>query len=333
MTKVIGRLSNIGLGKETVPGTAVAPTYWIPVQSLDFDDKNTYTDNDSGMGRIEELNDTAITKAWAEGGYEGKIFTKSIGLELALLFGQSPTSVQRSTTGVYDHTYALLNSNQHLSGTLAYKDANFDARYPYGILDSWSLDVALEKYVTRKASYFSKKGTFSAGNTVALTTGEFEFIPKHITAGYATNLAGLSSPTAIKVTAFTIEFSKNAEALFVMGSNDPDAIVNKQFTVKGTFDAYLDDATLRNLVYGGTNNALRLDMTNTDIAGSANGFGSSGSHNPELRFDFAKVKYGAFDRKWDNNDVMMQTISFEALFSITDSQTVAARLTSNVVSY
>ena len=39
MSKFVGRLYQIGLGKESSRGTGVAPTYWIPKTAVSFDDK------------------------------------------------------------------------------------------------------------------------------------------------------------------------------------------------------------------------------------------------------------------------------------------------------
>ena len=40
MTKLIGRLVSVGIGKETVRGTAVTPEYWLPWMELKKDKKN-----------------------------------------------------------------------------------------------------------------------------------------------------------------------------------------------------------------------------------------------------------------------------------------------------
>jgi hypothetical protein len=105
MAKVIGRTGAIGIAVEATQGTAVAPTFFVPVQSYSFDDKVEYVKNDSAMGRIEEFNDADIIKEWGEGEYGGKIFIDSIGAELTALFGQSLLLPQRATSGVYDHAY------------------------------------------------------------------------------------------------------------------------------------------------------------------------------------------------------------------------------------
>lgn len=326
MAKVIGRLGVVGIGKESTNGTSVAPTYWVPVRSLDFDDKIEFIDNDSGMGRIEEINDSDISQLYAEGSYEGKIYLSSVGAELVALFGQAPTSVQRTSTGVYDHTYALLNSNSHKALTIAYKDSLQDLRFAYGMLDTWKFEAAIDDYIKRTASFISKKSA-SASNTVAVTD-EIEFIPSHIVFKQATNQAGLGAASAIKITNFQFEVKKNAEAQYVLGSNEPDSINNKQFSVEGSFEAYFEDTTQRDLVFANTNKAMRIDMVDASQI-----IGSSGSHNPELYFDFYKVQLSGFERNWDTNDLLKQTINFKALYSISDTAMMAARLTNTVTSY
>jgi len=325
MTKVIGRLSAIGLGKESSAGTAVAPTYWVPVRSIDFDDKIEVIDNDSAFGRIEELNDSDISQLYAEGTYEGKIFLNSVGMELVGVFGQSPTSTQRTSTGVYDHVYALLNSNSHKSLTVAYKDGIQDVRFPYGMIDSWKFEAAVDDYIKRTVSLMSKKSA-SSSNTVA-HTNEIEFIPSHIVFKQADAQSGLGAASAIKITNFQFEIKKNVEASYVLGSNEPDTLNNKQFSVEGSFEAFFEDTTQRDLAFAQTSKAMRIDMLD---AGTI--IGSSGSHNPELYFDFYNVKL-SFERGWDSNDILTQTINFKALYSISDTAMIGARLTNAVASY
>ncbi len=319
MAKIIGRTGSVGIAVEQTRGTSLAPTYWVPIQGIDFDDKVEYVDNDSAMGRIEEKNEADIIKRWGEGSYEGKIYDKSVGVELTALFGQEPTSTQRTTTGVYDHVYTLLNSNQHASLCVGYKDANEDVRYALAMINSWSLEVELDNYVRRTVELISKKSA-SASNTVAITN-ENEFIPKHIVFKMASALAGLDGASAGKIRNFNLEINKNVEALYVLGSIEPDDIVNKQFAVTGSFEAFMEDTTTRAYVMDGTERAMRIDIVSDVVVGS------SGSHTPALRFDLAKVKMGEFERGWDMNDIMTQTINFEGLFSIADTSLITGRLT------
>lgn len=325
MGRIIGRLVNIGLGKETTRGTSVAPTYWIPVTELEYDDKVNYIKNDSGMARIDEFNDAQINEEWAEGSYSGKIYDRSVGMELVGVFGQAPTSVQRTSTGVYDHTYALLNTNAHTALTVGYKEANDDLRYTMGMIDTWSMEAVHDNFVRRSVTIKSKKQA-SSSNTVSITD-ENEFIPKHITLKLASALAGLDAASATEIIGFNLEISKNVEPLYVMGSTEPDDIANKQFAISGSFELYYEDQTVRDYVLLNTQRAMRIEMLSTTI------IGSSGTHTPALRFDLSKVSFQENARKLDNNEFATNTVNFEGYFSIADSNSITARLTNAVVSY
>lgn len=324
MTKDIGRVGAIGLGVESTRGTAVAPAYWIPVETLDFDDQVEYIKNNSAMGRIEENNDSDIAKLWAEGEYGGKIYLDSVGEELRLVFGQSPSSVQRAATGVYDHTFTLQNDNNHDSGTIGFKDGVQDVRFPLGMVDRWSLSAAEGDYVKRTIALMSKKSA-SASNTVSVSD-EHEFISTHIAFKQAADQASLDAAGEITVTNFQFEIAKNAEALYALGDNEPNDIVNKQFAVTGSFELFFEDETQRDLVFGGTKKAMRIDMTDTAVD-----LGSG--HDPQLRFDFYNVSLEEFDRAWDGNEILRQTVNFEALYSISDAAMINARLTNTETSY
>jgi hypothetical protein len=318
MARVIGRLAKIGIGVESTRGTTVAPDYWVPVTEMDFDDKVEYTDNDSGLGRLEEKNAADIVKRWGEGSYSGKIFDVSVGAELTALFGQAPVSTERGSSDVFDHAWSLAQNNQHKSLTVGYKDAQEDLRYAMAMVSGWNLELEVDNYARREIQLISKKSA-DATNSPAYTE-EYEFLPKHIVIKQADDLTGLGAAAALKVRSASLEITKNAEASYVFGSTDPDDINNKQFAVSGSIELFYDDTTMRDQVLAGVNKALRIEATNTDVD-----LGSG--HNPALRFDLAKVKFGEQERGNDNNDLMTMTINFEALFSIADTSMITAQLT------
>lgn len=318
MAKIIGRTGAIGIAVETTKGTGEAPAFWVPVKSYSFDDKIELVKNDSAMGRIEENNDADIIKLWGEGEYGGKIFINSVGAELVAVFGGSPVSAERGVSNVYDHTYALVNSNDHDSMTIGYVDDIVDARFPYAMVNSWSLEVAVDDYVMRTINLISKKSA-TATNTPAFTN-EVEFIPSQVSLKLASNEAGLDGASAINVTAFNMEIAKNAEALYVLGSNEPESIINKQFSVTGTIELYFENTTQRAYVFANTHRAIRVDMVDT-----ATDLGTG--HNPQLRFDLNEVVFEEFERGWDANDPLKQTLNFTALYSQADGEMITARLT------
>lgn len=318
MARIIGRLAKIGIGLESTRGTSVAPDYWVPVTEMDFDEKVEYVDNDSGLGRIEEKNAADVIRRWGEGSYSGKIFDTSVGAELAALFGAAPTTAERGTSDVFDHTFEVAQNNQHKSLTVGYKDANEDLRFAMAMVNGWNLELETDNYARREIQLISKKAA-DATNSPSYTE-EYEFLPKHIVIKQANDLTGLDAATALKVRSASLEITKNAQADWVFGSTDPDDINNRQFAVSGSIELFYDDTTMRDQVLAGTNKALRIEALNTDVT-------IGGSHNPALRFDLAKVKFGEQERGNDNNDLMTMTINFEALFSVDDAEMITARLT------
>jgi hypothetical protein len=324
MAKIIGRTGAVGIAVEATRGTAEAIQYWVPVQSYSYDDKVGKIKNDSAQGRIEEFNAMDVIQRWGEGDFEGKIFVNSIGAELVALFGQSPTSAERGTSDVFDHTYAVANNNAHKSLTIGYKDAISDDSFPFAMIDSWSLEVSTDDYVKRSISLIGKKSI--SGSHTPSFTDEVEFIPSHVSFKMADAIAGLGAATAVNITNFSMEVKKNAETTYAVGSNEPEDNVNKQFGVTGSIELYFENETYRDYVLNNLGKAIRIDMIDTTVD-----LGTG--HNPQLRFDLNQVKFEEFERSWDANDPLKQTLNFEALFKRADASMIEARLTNTVVSY
>ena len=75
-----GRKYQVGIGKESSRGIAVAPSFWLPKEDVTVDNKKQYVNNDSSMGVIHDSNDARIVKEWSEGEVTGKVRDKSFGL-------------------------------------------------------------------------------------------------------------------------------------------------------------------------------------------------------------------------------------------------------------
>ena len=114
MSKILKRRFNIGVGKEAVRGTLVAPGYWIKPNSEDVEDKVDVQVSERALGIIEDSEDQQITKKYAEGTIMGEVMDTSIGLFMLGAFGQV-ASVETADTGVYEHTFSVLQSSQHPS--------------------------------------------------------------------------------------------------------------------------------------------------------------------------------------------------------------------------
>ena len=98
MTKWVGRRGALGFAKEATRGTAVAPTYWLPYESLDFDDKVEKQIQQSAFGVIADSDANYNVNKYAEGSFTAHLEDKAIGLILANVIGTAPTSAGSTTT-------------------------------------------------------------------------------------------------------------------------------------------------------------------------------------------------------------------------------------------
>src|SRR3954447_7587009 len=144
MSKLIGRLKSVGIGVESVSGTAVAPTFWVPDMDFSHQDKNDKAVDTSSFGRIEADTDADIVRQWSEGSLTGVLRDTHIGGILKATFG-TVASVAKSApnASVYDHTFTVLNTNAHPSLTIVSKDANQDIKFAYGMVDKFEVNYEL----------------------------------------------------------------------------------------------------------------------------------------------------------------------------------------------
>lgn len=325
MTKAIGRLVNLGIGKESSRGTPVAPTYWLFKSDLNYQEKFEQAVEDSSVGVIADAIDAQITKRWAEGSFAGDIKDKSIGLILLSLFGSVNSALHSGESIVYDHTFSLGNSAQHPSLTLGIDDPWQDYQFALAMIESLEIKYERGKFVAFTANFKSKKG--ATATLTATYTVENSFRPQDLTFKIADNLSGLGSASAITIKSATIKFEKNLEIDDVLGSVDPADFLNKQFVCTGTIEAvFEDEATFKTIALGSTAKALRFDIKNTSVTiGSAS--------NPELQIDLAKVKFSEITRATPIGDLVKQTLGFKAFYSLSDSKMFSVILTNLAVSY
>lgn len=325
MAKAIGRLVNLGIGKETTRGTAASPTYWLYKTELDWQEKFEQAIEEATVGVIADAVDAQIVKKWAEGSFGGSIKDKSFGLILLSLFGSASSALKSGESAVYEHTFSLLNSAQHPSLTLAIDDPWQDYQFPLAMIESLEIKYERGKFISYTAAFKSKKGT--TANLTASYTDENSFRPQDFTFKMANNLAGLNGAQAISLKSASLKFEKNLEIDDVLGSVDPADILNKQFVCTGTIEAvFEDEATFKSVALGGAAKALRFHLVNNGVTIG------NGSH-PELRIDLAKAKFNEITRATPIGDLVMQTLGFKAFYSLADSKLFQCVLVNTATGY
>lgn len=321
MTKIIGRQASIGIGKESVRGIAVAPTYWVPWNELSIENKVEGVNNESSLARLEDADDSAVVSKWGEATIKAKMKDESLGLFLLSLLGtDTPALVE---TGVYDHVYTVGQTTQHQSLTLALKDANRDEAFTNAVVDSLKLDGELGNYVMYEVSLLSKASEADT-NTVAHSQ-ERDFVPQMVEFKQAVNQAGLDAAGAVSIRNFSIEIKNNLIREDVLGDVEPNDILNQAFAVEGSITLVHDGTTFSDFQNNDTKRALRIKLTHTETIGAAS--------KPTLTIDLYKASIFDYERSLGLNDLVEESFSFKAFYSLADAKMLALTLRNEVASY
>jgi hypothetical protein len=327
MTKFIGRRFNIGVGRETVRGTARPVQRWLPTTELTFDEKVEMAKEESVFGVIENQTDADVVKTFAEGSISGLIDDNSIGY---ILYGALGTvGVSGPATGAYTHTFTVTQSSQIQSLTLTASEPNAQTSasllFPLTVIDSLDLDFEVGQYPTYSASFMSNVSSTTTATVSYVAPANFR--PQDGVVRIATTYAGLASGTTYAVRKASISISKNVEDDHNIGSIAVTDRLNKQFGVTGSLEIVYDARTNITELLTNATRAIQLEFTNTNktIVG--------GSINPKITIRLAKVKFVEVARNIGKDDIVMQTMNFEAFYSLGDTRMIDVVLVNDVASY
>lgn len=325
MTAVfIGRKFNVGIGKESSRGTAVAATYWIPKMDFKHDDKIDVVVDETSVGVIEDSQGQDTVFKSSEGELSGRITDTSFGLWLMALMGTDTTTLVSTPTT--DHTFTVLESAQHPTLTVCMNEPNATGassnRYALTVVDNMEFNFEIGQYATYKVGW--RGNVASTGTNTPTYTAENPFMPQHGVFQYASTYSGLSSPTSVSIKKATFKVSKNIEDDQVIGNLAAADRYNKHFVVEGSVELlYTDRTFIDTIMLGGLSKAMRLKFTNTDVS-------IAGASNPTLTFDFAKVQFKEIARDISNTNIVRQTLNFKAYYSLSDALMFKAILRNTV---
>ncbi|MER0170351.1 MAG: hypothetical protein DU489_07055 [Nitrosomonas sp.] len=323
MSKFIGRLADVGIAKESVRGTAeTTASYWLPKQSMSYDDTIEQIVDESSVGVIEDSPNAVVIGKSGEGEIEGNIYDDSFGLLLLSALGSVSTSGPSQST-VYTHTFSTSQSAQHPALTIFLDDPNQDYKYALAMISQLDVDIALGQFAKFNAQFRSKVGataTLSPSYTV-----KNHFLPQHGSVKIASAVAGLGAASAIDVRSVKLSINKNIEDDRKLGSVDPADILNKQFSIEGSLELVFNAETFKTEMLADTAQAMRIRLTSSVTIGS--------SLNPQITIDLAKCKFSNFKKNYGNNDIVTATVDFKAFYSMTDTKMISVELINETSSY
>lgn len=329
MAKGIGRRIQFGIAKETTRGTVeAAATFYIPFSDGGFDEMEEHAVDEQSRGVIEGSVSQTKVKQWAEGSITAPIGSAHFGLILLATLGAVSSGANADPSGnVYDHTYSVGQTSQHQAISIFIDDplGAQDYKHALGMIASLEIQYELGQFVQYVANIKAKRGE-TASLTPATTT-ENRFTSKHFVFKVAANKAGLASGTEIKLKKLSLTIEKNLEDDDILSDDDPADFLNKQFTISGELEAFWqNESDFKTDFLVGTEKAIRIQLLDSDTTiGTAD--------NPEIIIDLSKVTFKALTRPLTINDLVTQTLSFEANYSVSDTEMIEVVLTNLTTSY
>lgn len=326
MAKYPGRLVKLGLAKEASRGAGAAPTYLVPHVTFSVDDKVVKARSDAGLGRLEDSEEAFVTTKYAEGELSGEVRAKSFGLLLYSMLGTLSTS--GPTDSSYTHSFSLAQSAQHQSLALLVEDSNTTEMHRLLALNSLELTQNLDEVLMYSANFMAKQAVTS-GQSAPSLADEPKFTKSHLSLKIAAAVGDLAAASAISVKSLTMTINKNVVLDDVLGTAEPEDILNKAISVEGEIVLNYEAETYKNYMLDGDHKAMEIAWTNTDETLGG------GSTNPSLTFQMPRVDFFDWQPDYSLDEIVSQTVSFKASYDISGSNDIISTcdLVNAVTSY
>lgn len=319
MSNKIGRKTRVGIGPETTPGTGVSAVDWFLIDVADAFNTMEHTADNSALGVLNESHKGRKTKIMSEFNLEGNIGNLGIGHLLKGCLGASGAA-NLLESGVYSHTFNELNTNNKPSFSLYLNDDDVSERAVYSMVNTLELNLVAGAKGRFKSQFYGRALVDSASSPTI--TSESELDTQDLSLEYADTYSDLGTGTSFNVKEFNILFENNVQDYLVNGSNNPDVFYNRTFKITGSFTMSFQDDTFKDFVEGDSTRAIRIHLENPSSLIGATEF-------PSLTIDLAKCSFTNFEPGRDMDDLVTQTISFQAEYSIEDALTCQAILVNN----
>lgn len=315
MTKIIGRLKEVGIAKESSRGAGASPSFYLPKVNINLDNKVVKARTRASYGNIGmDGADALVAKEWAEGDLELDMHGKSFGLFLYALLGSVQTS--GPSDSAYTHSFSLSNDNQHQSLALTIKESSLDTRmYKLAMINSLSIEITPEEAVKVTVNFMSKKGVSSS--MTATYSADNKFIGRDLVFKIASDTSGLGAASNIPLKKLVLNFEKNTVLDHNLGTVGPQDILNQGFRVTAEIELDYQDRTYADLMSNGTYKAVRVQLTNMrNLIGVTS--------RDQFTLDLSRVDFDQWESAAPNDDIVRQTFTLTALYDVTNSDIIHA---------
>lgn len=310
----IGRREGIGLGIEATPGTGVGAQTWLRWLDQDFQNKTGVIENESAMGVVDAVNDSAVVAKWAEGTIGGKVTDVGIGYLLAGFYGLPSTG--SATGGIYPHTYTMTQSSIGTTLSVLRNDLLAPQSHAYAVVDRLSIEAEAGGWVTVEAAIKARRGQ-SAVLTPAFVA-ETEFTSKHVTVKLAADTASLAGATALKAQRVKLDAERPSEPFNPLGTDDQPEFDRGEFSVSGELVIRYTDTQYETDFLNNAIKAMSISIENDDKS---------------LVATASKVRYRELESSKSKDGIVTQTLSIKAEYDVAVGRTIQMVLSNEQATY
>jgi hypothetical protein len=263
-----GTQTNVGIGIETTPGTAVAATHfpkWAELSMQGIAEKELLG---SQRGVRNTHSDSMIKRKYSQGNLvvipNGDIAAPMFYWALGSKATAGPTD------GTYTHTFTVQNTNASMKTcTVLVEDgAIVTERFANVVANTLNLEVS-DSYA--KMSLGLIGGFPDTGTVTESFAQEFEYAYHQMTAKFGTTLSNAASASATPLKSFTLNVNNNVlvDEAFLSGANTPVAggFVAGRLQITGSYTLQYSDTVELAKYKANTKNALQVQFTGAVTGG------------------------------------------------------------------
>ena len=313
MTKFAGRRGSLALAIEDtrgVPPTSASDYFWVPFATMSFKDTVEEAREEQGLGKIADGDSKFVVMKMGEGEVEAQLYDKALGVILSGVLGAIPTS---SGGNPYTHTYTLQNTNQHQSVSLYWSDPDRNDMYKLGMVDSFQISVEPSGIVNYTIGFKSKTADEWTSITPVFTSLGSKFLHQHLQVKLAANIGALSAATPISLKNLELTVNKNTMFDSVMGTVEPEDVLNQQISVEGTLELNLESDTYRDYMLDGTYRSMEIVL--------------NGGTSSILTIQMPRVDFSEWEPDYTLNEIAKQSINFKANYDATNALDIISTCT------
>jgi hypothetical protein len=268
MAKTSGTQTNLGIGIEATPGTAVAATHFPKWSEFSFQGIAEKTPLTSQRGVRNVSSDSMIRRKFSSGSV-GVVPNGDIApIFFYLALGSKATS--GPTDGTYSHTFSLQNANASMkTATLLAEDgAIVTERFANVVVNTLGLEVS-DNYAKMTAGLLG--GYPDTGTVTESFAQENEYAYHQMTAKFGTSLSNAAGNPATPLKSFALNLNNNVlvDEAFLSGSNQPVAggFVAGRFQASGSYSLHFESTAELDKYKANTKNACIVTFTGAVTGG------------------------------------------------------------------